>query len=62
MLKKILNILKRIILAGFALYAYNLMAAPLDLIIPINVVTMALLFLFGIPAIPFLALALIIIF
>lgn len=62
MIKKILVVIKRIILAGFVLYAYNLMAAPLDLIIPINYITLCLVGLFGIIALPFLALVLIVVF
>jgi hypothetical protein len=62
MLKKIFKLFKRVILAGFVLYGYNLMAAPLNLLIPINPVTILLICLFGIPAIPFLALILVFIF
>lgn len=62
MIKKILLILKRVILGGFILYAYNLMASPLNLLIPINLFTLGLIGIFGIPAIPFLALILIIVY
>ena len=62
MLKKIFLILKRIILGGFILYAYNLMAAPLNLLIPINLVTLGFIGIFGISAIPFLALILIVVY
>lgn len=62
MLKKIFKILRRIVVAGFILYGYNLMASPLDLMIPINVITVVVICLFGIPAIPFLALLLIVVF
>jgi hypothetical protein len=60
MIKKILSILKRIVLGGFILYAYNIMASPLNLLIPINLVTLGIIGIFGIAAIPFLALILII--
>lgn len=62
MIKKLLLIIKRIVLGGFILYAYNLMAAPLNLLIPINVITLGIIGIFGITAIPFLALILIIVY
>jgi hypothetical protein len=62
MIKKIFSLLKRTILGGFILYAYNIMASPLNLLIPINLVTLGIIGVFGIPAIPFLALILIIIY
>lgn len=62
MIKKIFTAIKRIVLGGFLLYAYNLMAAPLNLFIPINVFTLGLLAVFGISVIPFLALILIIVY
>lgn len=62
MLKKISSILKRVILGGFILYAYNLMAAPLNLLIPINLFTLGMIGIFGISAIPFLALILIVVY
>jgi hypothetical protein len=62
MLKKIFLVLKRVILGGFILYAYNLMAAPLNLLIPINLFTLGVIGVFGILAIPFLALILIIVY
>jgi hypothetical protein len=62
MIKKIIFVIKRVILGGFILYAYNLMAAPLNLLIPINIYTLGLIGIFGISAIPFLALILIIVY
>lgn len=62
MLKKILKFFTRVIIAGFILYGYNLMIQPLNLMIPINIVTLGLICVFGILAIPFLALMLIFIF
>jgi hypothetical protein len=38
------------------------MAAPLNLLIPINLYTLGLIGIFGIPAIPFLALILIVVY
>jgi len=51
MIKKVYRILKSIILSAFFLYGYNIIAAPLDLIVPINVFTICLVSLFGVPAI-----------
>lgn len=62
MIKKILIFLRRIIIGGFILYAYNLMVVPLNLLIPINLYTLGLVGIFGISAIPFLALILIIVY
>ncbi len=62
MAKKIFILFKRVILGGFVLYAYNLMASPLNLLIPINICTLGIIGIFGITAIPFLALMLIIVY
>ncbi len=62
MLKKIFALIKKVVLGGFILYAYNLMAAPLNLLIPINFFTLGVIGVFGISAIPFLALILIIVY
>ena len=51
MVKKIFNVIKKIILAVLLIYAYNKLALPLGLVIPINVVTVLLVTLFGIPSI-----------
>lgn len=58
MIKKLVSLMKRIIVSAFILYGYNLIAAPLNIIIPINVVTVLLVSILGIPAL----LALILIF
>jgi len=50
-INKIINILKKIIISAFVLYGYNVMASPLNIIIPINIVTVGLLTILGIPAI-----------
>lgn len=62
MIKKGLIFLKRIVLAAFMLYAYNLIMAPLNMLLPINVYTIGLTALFGLMAIPFLVLILVIVF
>lgn len=50
MIKKVLTILKKIVISAFILYGYNLIAASLNLIIPINFITVGILTFFGIPA------------
>lgn len=50
MLKRILKLLKKIIVSAFILYSYNLIATSLNLIIPINVATISILTIFGIPS------------
>ncbi len=50
MLKLIFKIIKRIIISSFLLYAYNLIVQPVGLIIPINVITVGVIALLGVPA------------
>lgn len=50
MLKKILVFLRRIIFSSFLLYGYNILVGPLNLIIPINIITVLSLTIFGVPA------------
>ena len=50
MLKIILKMIKRIVFSSFLLYGYNLLVGPLNLIIPINIITVVALSIFGIPA------------
>lgn len=47
MLKKIFSIIKKIIYSFFLIYGYNVLTSPLNLIIPINIITVALVMLFG---------------
>lgn len=47
MLKKIFSIIKKVIYSFFLIYGYNVLASPLNLIIPINIITVALVMLFG---------------
>ena len=49
-MKLILKILKRIVFSSFLLYGYNILIGPLNLIIPINLITVSALSVFGIPA------------
>ena len=50
MLKIILKMIKRIVFSSFLLYGYNILIGPLNLIIPINIITVSALSIFGIPA------------
>ena len=51
MLKKFLVLLKKIIISVLLIYAYNKLSLPLNIIIPINLMTIFLVTLFGIPSI-----------
>ena len=51
MIKKIFNIIKKFIVAVLLIYAYNKMTLPLDIFIPMNIFTILLVTLCGIPAI-----------
>ena len=62
MLKKIFIILKKVVMAVFLLYGYNLLAAPLNFIIPINIITVALVAILGVPALLSLILVLVVVF
>lgn len=56
MLKKIFSIVKKIIVAVLLIYAYNKLALPLDVVIPMNIITILLVALCGIPSILMLVL------
>ena len=62
MLKKLFNLIKRIVISAFVLYGYNLLVTPINLIIPINIVTVSLLTIFGLPALFSLIIILIVVF
>ena len=51
MLKRIFLIIKKIILSVLLIYAYNKLAFPLNVVIPINIVTVLMVFICGIPSI-----------
>ncbi len=55
MIGKITNILKKIVVGFLMLYGYNLLV-PSVAIIPINIVTVILLTIFGLPGLIFLIL------
>ena len=56
MLKKIFDVFKKFILAVLLIYAYNKMALPLNMFIPMNVFTILLVMFCGIPSIIMLVL------
>ena len=49
-LKKIYEILKRIIISVFLLYSFNLVMLPLEIMIPINMITVVGITVLGFPA------------
>lgn len=56
MLKKVFDIIRKFIVAVLLIYAYNKMALPLDLFIPMNVFTIILVTFCGVPSIIMLVL------
>ena len=62
LLKKIGKVLKKIIMAVFLLYGYNIIAAPLGFIIPINFITVFLVALLGVPVLLSLIVVLVFVF
>ena len=50
MLKKILQVVKKIILSVFLIYAYNKLALPLNVNIPLNFITIFMVLICGIPS------------
>lgn len=52
-MNKILKIVKKIVLSGFTLFAFNLMVSPLNFLIPINIFTVIFTAIFGILSLPF---------
>lgn len=52
-MNKILKVVKKIVLSGFTLFAFNLMISPLNFLIPINSFTVIFTAIFGILSLPF---------
>lgn len=50
-MKIIIKLVKRVILCAFFLYGYNLIAVNFNMIIPINIYTLGLVSILGIPSI-----------
>lgn len=51
MLNKIFDVVKKIVVSILIIYAYNKLAIPLNIIIPINIITVFLVYTCGIPSI-----------
>lgn len=57
-MKKIFNFVKKIVLGGFTLFAFNIMVSPLNINIPINVITILFVAFFGLMSLPFFSILL----
>lgn len=51
MLKIVFGVLKKLIVSVLLIYSYNRLALPLDIFIPMNFITIFMVFLCGIPSI-----------
>lgn len=60
--KKVYSIIRKLIFGAFILYGYNMIATNFNLIIPINLITIPLVGLLGIPALFSLILLFVIMF
>lgn len=49
-MKKIVGIVKKIVISGFLLYGYNLIAVNFNMILPINFITLLSVAFLGAPA------------
>lgn len=49
-MKKIMNFVKKVIISGFILYGYNLIAVNFNMIIPINFITLGVITFLGAPS------------
>ena len=56
MINKIFNLIKKFIVAVLLIYAYNKMSMPIDMFIPMNIFTIMLVTLCGLPSIVMLVL------
>lgn len=61
-MKKVFSAIKKIILSAFILYGFNLIASPLNIIVPINVVTVLVIALLGMPGLFGLVFSLVLLF
>ena len=62
MFRKVIQIIKKIVFSSFLLYGYNILVEPLGLIIPINVITVVFISIFGLPALCALILIYVLVF
>lgn len=49
-MKKILSLLKKVILSFIILYGYNLIASNFNMVIPINIITVGVVAILGVPS------------
>lgn len=49
-MKKVLNLLKKIVLSFIILYGYNLIASNFNMVIPINIITVSVVAILGVPS------------
>lgn len=49
-MKKMLDLLKRVVLSFIILYGYNLIAANFNMVIPINIITVGVVAVLGVPS------------
>lgn len=61
-MKKILDLVKKVVLSFVILYGFNTIGINFNLIIPINIITISLITLLGFPALLSLVLLLVIAF
>ena len=50
MLRKIFKLVKKIVFSFLLIYSYNLIAAPINVVIPMNMITILYTTFLGIPA------------
>ena len=50
MIKKLFIIIKKIIMSVLLIYAYNVIASPLNVVLPINIITVLIVAILGIPS------------
>lgn len=61
-MKKIIKFLKKVVFSCFFLYSYNVLAVPLNIIIPINIINILILTVLGLPSLFFLILIHVLVF
>lgn len=50
MIQKVFKFMKRLIFSSFLLYGYNMLSLPINIIVPINIITILGITILGIPA------------
>lgn len=61
-MKKLFNLLKKVIFSFVVLYGFNTIAGNFNLVIPINFITISLITILGLPALLSLVLLFVIVF